>query len=40
VWHRLPREHRSEAHDIVLDMLQEGKANVVIATELVRCFLD
>ena len=40
VWHRLPREHRPEAHDIVLDMLQEGKANVVIATELVRCFLD
>lgn len=40
VWHRLPREHRSEAHDIVLDMLQEGRANSVIATELVRCFLD
>jgi hypothetical protein len=40
VWHRLPREHRVEAHDIVVDMLQQQHANSVIASELVRCFLD
>ena len=40
VWHRLPREHKAEAHEIVLEMLQEGKANAVIATELVECFLN
>ena len=40
IWHRLPKEHKSEAHEIVLEMLQEGKGNAVIATELVKCFLD
>jgi len=40
VWHRLPKEHKSEAHEIVVEMLQEGKANTVIATELVKCFMS
>lgn len=40
VWHRVPKEYKSEAHDIVLEMLQEGKANTVIATELVKCFMS
>lgn len=40
IWHRLPKEHKSEAHEIVLEMLQEGKANTVIATELVKCFMN
>ena len=40
VWHRLPKEDKADAHEIVLDMLQEGKANAVIATELVKCFLN
>jgi len=40
VWHRLPRENKVEAKEIVLEMLQEGKANAVIATELVKCFLN
>lgn len=40
VWHRLPREDKSEAHEIVIEMLSEGKANAVIATELVECFLS
>jgi hypothetical protein len=40
VWHRLPKEHKLEAHEIVVEMLQEGKANAVIATELVKCFLN
>lgn len=39
VWQRLPKEVKIEAHDIVLEMMQEGKANVEIATELVECFL-
>lgn len=39
VWHRLPKSDKSEAHEIVLEMLQEGTANAVIATELVKCFL-
>jgi DNA-binding NarL/FixJ family response regulator len=40
VWHRLPKEHKLEAQEIVVEMLQEGKANAVIATELVKCFLN
>jgi len=40
VWHRLPKEHKLEAHEIVVEMLQEGKANAVIATTLVKCFLN
>jgi hypothetical protein len=40
VWHRLPKEHKVEAHEIVVEMLQEGKANTVIATTLVKCFLE
>jgi hypothetical protein len=40
VWHRLPKDVKSDAHTIVIDMLQEGKANAVIATELVECFLN
>lgn len=39
VWHRIPKDDKPEAHDIALDMLQEGVANVKIATELVECFL-
>jgi pyoverdine/dityrosine biosynthesis protein Dit1 len=39
VWHRLPKDAKSEAREIALDMLQEGHANAVIATELVECFL-
>jgi hypothetical protein len=39
VWHRLPRENKVEAKEIVLEMLQEGKANAVIATTLVECFM-
>ena len=39
VWHRIPKDDKPEAHDIALDMLQEGIANVKIATELVECFL-
>jgi hypothetical protein len=40
VWHRIPKTDLTEAHDIVLDMMQEGKANAEIATELVQCFLN
>jgi hypothetical protein len=40
VWHRLPKDVKADAHTIVIDMLQEGKANAVIATELVECFLS
>jgi hypothetical protein len=40
VWHRLPKNVKADAHTIVIDMLQEGKANAVIATELVECFLS
>jgi hypothetical protein len=40
VWHRIPKVSLTEAHDIVLDMMQEGKANSEIATELVQCFLN
>lgn len=40
VWHRLPRAYLTEAHEIVLDMMQEGKANSEIATTLVECFLN
>ena len=40
VWHRLPKDTRSEAHTIVIDMLQEGKANAEIATTLVECYLN
>jgi hypothetical protein len=40
VWHRLPKDVKADAHTIVIDMLQEGKANAVIATELVECFLN
>ena len=39
VWHRLPKDVKADAHTIVIDMLQEGHANAVIATELVECFL-
>ncbi len=39
VWHRIPKDDKPEAHDIVLDMLQEGIGNAQIATELVECFL-
>jgi hypothetical protein len=39
VWHRLPKDTKPEAREIALDMLQEGYANAVIATELVECFL-
>lgn len=40
VWHRLPRADLAEAHDIVLEEMQKGKANVEIATTLVECFLN
>lgn len=40
VWHRLPRDNKPEAQEIVLEMLQEGQGNAVIATELVKCFLN
>jgi hypothetical protein len=39
VWHRISREDKPEAHEIAIDMLQEGVANAHIATELVECFL-
>lgn len=39
VWHRLPREHKSEAQEIVIEMMQAGTGNVQIASELVACFL-
>ncbi len=39
VWHRIPKDDKPEAHDIALDMLQEGVGNAQIATELVECFL-
>ena len=40
VWHRLPRADLAEAHDIVLEEMQAGKANAEIATTLVECFLN
>lgn len=40
VWHRLPRADLSEAHDIVLEEMEKGKANAEIATTLVECFLN
>lgn len=39
VWHRIPKDDKPEAHEIALDMLQEGIGNANIATELVECFL-
>lgn len=39
VWHRLPKEVKSDAHSDVIDMLQEGKANAEIASTLVECYL-
>lgn len=39
VWHRIPRENKVEAQEIVIDMLQEGVGNASIAGELVECFL-
>lgn len=39
VWHRIAKDNKPEAHDIAIDMLQEGIGNAQIATELVECFL-
>jgi hypothetical protein len=40
VWHKLPRTDLEEAHEIVIEMLQQGEANANIASTLVECFLD
>jgi len=40
VWHRISKDDIVEAHDIVLEEMQKGKANAEIATTLVECFLN
>ena len=40
VWQKLPRESKLEAHEIALEMIEEGKANAVIATTLIECYLN
>ncbi len=39
VWHRISRDDKVEAQEIVIEMMQKGSGNAIIASELVECFL-
>lgn len=40
VWHRIPKQDLVEAQEVIIEMLEEGKANAEIAATLVECYLN